>query len=232
MKSLYDLPHSYLISRSNSFVLDLKEYYRLRAPTYDALYHRDDRKQELNEAAEIIEEIFRGKEALEIACGTGYWTERIAQTAKSVFASDINQSMLDIAKSRSYPGNNVMFTREDFYHLNPEKKFESLFAGFIWSHIPLQELDDFIALMNSYVKSNGMLVFMDNSFVEGSSTPVSSVDESGNSYQTRKLPDDQEFSIIKNFPSEEFLIRRLHDKGKSLNFIRLKYWWIIHYLNL
>jgi ubiquinone/menaquinone biosynthesis C-methylase UbiE len=232
LKQLHDLPHSALTSRLNCFVLDLKEYYRRRASTYDALYHRDERKEELNEAAKIIEEIFRGKEVLEIACGTGYWTERISQTAKSVFASDINDSMLAIAKSRSYLKNNVLFTKEDFYHLNPEKKFESLFAGFIWSHIPLQELDDFITLMNTYVQSNGRLVFMDNNFVEGSSTPVSRVDGSGNTYQTRKLPDDEEFSIIKNFPSEEFLISRLDNKVKSVNFIKLKYWWIINYLNL
>lgn len=211
--------------------MDLKEYYRLRAPTYDSLYHRAERQEALDEAAEILKQIFSGKEVLEIGCGTAYWTERISQTAKSIFASDINDSMLDIARNRSYPKNNVIFTREDFYHLNPGKKFESLFAGFIWSHIPLQELNDFIALMNSYVQSNGTLVFMDNNFVEGSSTDVSHADQFGNSYQTRKLPDDEEFSIIKNFPSEEFLITRLNDKAKSVNFIKLKYWWIINYQN-
>ena len=211
--------------------MDLQEYYRIRASTYDSLYHRADRQEELDEATKLLQQLFYGKEVLEIACGTGYWTERIAQTAKSIFASDINESMLVIARSRSYPKNNVSFRREDFYHLKPEKKFESFFAGFIWSHIPLQELDDFIALMNSYVQSNGTLVFMDNNFVDGSSTPVSQADEFGNTYQTRKLPDGEEFSIIKNFPTEEFLINRLNDKAKSVNFIKLKYWWIINYQN-
>src|SRR6266480_1914240 len=106
--------------------LNLQEYYHRRAPGYDSLYHRADRQEELDEAAKILQQIFFGKEVLEIACGTGYWTERISQTAKFIFASDINESMLAIARSRSYPGN-VLFSLEDFYHLKPEKKFESFF---------------------------------------------------------------------------------------------------------
>jgi hypothetical protein len=85
--------------------------------------------------------------------------------------------------------------------------------------------------MNSYVQASGTLVFMDNNFVEGSSTSIVRTDEFGNTFQERKLEDGETFSIIKNFPTEEFLIKRLHDKAKSVNFIKLKYWWIVNYLN-
>jgi len=137
--------------------------------------------------------------------------------------------MLNIAKVRSYAKNNVTFSLGDFYHLKLDRQFESLFAGFIWSHIPLQELNEFIELMQSYVASTGELVFIDNNFVEGSSTPIVRTDEFGNTYQERKLEDGEMFTIIKNFPTENFIRERLKDKVKSLNFIKLKYYWILHF---
>jgi len=209
--------------------VDLIEYYQKRASSYDNLYHRGERKEVLDEVATIFQKIFSGKEVLEIACGTGYWTERISLTARNIFAVDINDAMLNIAKVRSYAKNNVTFSLGDFYHLKLDMQFESLFAGFIWSHIPLQELNEFIELMQSYVASTGKLVFIDNNFVEGSSTPIVRTDEFGNTYQERKLEDGEMFTIIKNFPTENFIRERLKDKVKSLNFIKLKYYWILHF---
>jgi len=209
--------------------MDLIEYYHKRASSYDNLYHRGERIEALDEVAEIFQKIFIGKEVLEIGCGTGYWTQRIAETAKKIFAIDINEAMLDIAKARLYPKDNVIFSHADFYHLTRERKFESLFAGFIWSHIPLQELDSFIELMQSYVASGSEIVFVDNNFVEGSSTTIAHTDEFGNTYQERKLEDGETFKIIKNFPQEKFIREKLRGKVRSLNFIKLKYYWILHF---
>ena len=91
--------------------MNLIEYYHKRASSYDNLYHRGERKEALDEVAQIFQQIFSGKEILEIGCGTGYWTERIAQTAQNIFAIDINEAMLNIAKARSYSKNNVTFSR-------------------------------------------------------------------------------------------------------------------------
>ena len=46
---------------------------------------------------------------------------------------------------------------QDMFTLKPDKKFENLFGGFIWSHIKLQELDDFILKTNNLVKKTDML---------------------------------------------------------------------------
>jgi len=209
--------------------MDLQEYYRRRAPDYDSLYHREERKEALYEAAKILQQIFSGKEVLEIACGTGYWTKEISRTAKSILATDINEAMLAIARERNYPKSNVTFDLADFNSLNPGHRFESLFGGFIWSHISLEELDVFIQRMNSYVQHDGTVVFIDNNFVEGSSTPISHEDKSADTHQLRTLPDGEIFSIIKNFPGEDFIHRKLESKVKSVNFIKLKYYWILNY---
>lgn len=211
--------------------MDMIEYYSRRAAGYDNLYHRAERKEALDEAAAILMDIFRNRRVLEIACGTGYWTERIAAMAQSIFAVDINDSMLEIAKKRTYPKGNVIFSRNDFYHLSIPGNYDALFAGFLWSHILLQEMDAFISLLKSYVVPGGVLVFIDNNFVEGSSTPVHYTDESGNTYQKRKLDNGEEFSIVKNFPQEATVRNMLAGKTSDIHFTKLEYYWILHFAN-
>ncbi|HYV95339.1 MAG TPA: class I SAM-dependent methyltransferase [Chitinophagales bacterium] len=219
--------------KNNNFLsVDVQEYYHRRASHYDSLYHREERKEALDEAAKILQQIFSGKEVLEIACGTGYWTKEISLTSKSIHATDINDAMLAIAYKRNYPKNNVTFERADFNSLNPGHRFEALFGGFIWSHIPVEELDPFIQQMHNYVQHDGTVVFIDNNFVEGSNTPISHEDKSGNTYQLRTLPDGETFSIVKNFPDEKFIQRKLEGKAKPVNFIKLKYYWILNYKTL
>ena len=44
----------------------LVEYYKLRAKEYDKLYARPDRQENLREASEILQNIFRDKNVFEI----------------------------------------------------------------------------------------------------------------------------------------------------------------------
>jgi SAM-dependent methyltransferase len=211
--------------------MDMIEYYSRRAAGYDKLYHRAERKEALDEAEAILADIFRNKNILEIACGTGYWTERIAATAQSILAVDINESMLEIARQRKYPKGNVTFSRSDFYHLSILRDYDALFAGFIWSHILLQEMNVFISLLKSYVAPGGTLVFIDNNFVEGSSTPVHHTDKNGNTYQNRVLDNGEVFTIVKNFPTEDGIQKILADKSDVIHFTKLQYYWILCFQN-
>ena len=46
---------------------------------------------------------------------------------------------------------------------------------------------------------------VDNNFVSGSSTEISSTDIEGNTYQTRKLKDGSLHEVLKNFPDHQQL---------------------------
>jgi len=208
---------------------NLTIYYSIRAKEYEDIYLKPERQPGLKKIKKSLNEIFAGKDILEIACGTGYWTERISPSANSITAMDINDSVLEIAKSKNYPNNNVEFQKENLFSYKPKRKFEGLFGGFIWSHIKLQKLDDFIKIVNNLVIPRGIIVFIDNNYVEGSSHLITNKDEFGNAYQTRKLKDGSSHLVLKNFPSREFILGKLKRKGEEMNFVNLKYYWIFSY---
>lgn len=207
---------------------DLISYYKNRAKEYEKIYLKPERQNDLQEATTILQSLFSKKQVLEIACGTGYWTEKIAETAGSVHATDINESVIDIAKSKEYK-NNVSFEAADIYNFTPYKKFEAVFGGFIWSHILLEDLDGFIDKIKSFTAPGGTIVFMDNNYVEGSNLPITKTDEQGNTYQTRKLEDGTSHLVLKNFPAKEFICEKLSAVTTEINFIHLPYYWIVSF---
>ncbi|MDX2245835.1 MAG: class I SAM-dependent methyltransferase [Bacteroidia bacterium] len=206
---------------------DLITYYRDRAKEYEKIYTKPERQNDLKEATRTLQEYFAGKQVLEIACGTGYWTEKIADTATSVFATDINPSVIEQAKAKTWSHNNVTLEVADFYQLHPAQKYEAVFGGFIWSHILREDLDTFVRKLYDFVLPRGLVVFMDNRYVQGSSTPIAFTDTQGNTFQTRKLENGTEHQVLKNFPSEDFLKTKLENSFFHLQIINLEYYWIV-----
>src|SRR5450432_2947469 len=141
---------------------DLITYYRDRAKEYENIYLKCERQDDLKTATAILQDRFTNKNIFEISCGTGYWTEKIAKTATSIFATDINETGIEIARPKNYGNAEVMFGIADFYSYQPNTKYESLFGGFIWSHIQLQDLQSFLNKINRFVSPGGTIVFMDN----------------------------------------------------------------------
>jgi len=207
-------------------------YYKDRATEYEKVYSKPERQSDLLLAEQILQDTFAGKNVYEIACGTGYWTEKICKTAKEVLATDINDTVLQVAKLKNYQTAKVDFQTEDIFNLTNINKHESLFGGFIWSHIKLQDLSKFINIANSLVKNGGTIVFMDNNYVEGSNLPVTDTDKLGNTYQTRKLENKTTHKVLKNFPTEIFIQQLLKDRATDINFINLQYYWILKYKSI
>jgi len=208
---------------------DLVSYYKDRAEEYEKIYSKPERQEDLIAATGILQDIFTGKNVLEIACGTGYWTERIARSAASVFATDINEAVINVAQRKNISGEKVSFGVADIYNFPEQNKYESLFGGFIWSHINLQDIDQFLLTANSLVAPGGTVVFMDNNFVEGSNHPITNTDDKGNTFQTRKLEDGTIHLVLKNFPTENILRHVIKKFADNVSIINLTYYWILCY---
>lgn len=207
----------------------LVAYYAERAKEYEKIYSKPERQDDLRLASSILKGIFKNRDVLEICCGTGYWTKEIALAAKSVYATDINEAMLEIARHKVYEKQNVSFGIADIFNFRPAEKFDCLFGGFIWSHIPVQDLAIFLQKVSGFANDGATIVFMDNNFVQGSNLPIAHTDAEGNTYQLRSLDDGTSHRVRKNFPTEEFLRSAINGFATTIKIDSLKYFWILTY---
>jgi demethylmenaquinone methyltransferase/2-methoxy-6-polyprenyl-1,4-benzoquinol methylase len=207
----------------------LAEYYARRAAEYERIYARPERQADLAALRKRVAQMFAGKKVLELACGTGYWTEVIAGQAAEVVALDVNQKVLNVALSKSFP-RSVSFRIGDAY-APPDlgRKHDALFAGFWWSHVPLARMDAFLESATKAVAPGALVAFLDNRYVEGSSTPLARADAEGNSYQLRALEDGSRHEVLKNFPAEGELIRRASRHGWGAHVELLEHYWLLSF---
>lgn len=207
---------------------DLVSYYSDRAKEYEKVYLNPAEQGDLQKSEKIFRDLFANKTVLEIACGTGYWTERIAETATSILATDINESVIEIARERQ--AENITFAVADMFDLKIDEKFDAVFGGFIWSHILHQDLDKFLEKVKSFLKPNGTMVFIDGNAVAGTNHDLKNItqtDEFGNTFQNRKLENGTSHLVLKNFPTEDFLFQKLSQIAVNVEFIKLEYYWIV-----
>jgi len=204
-------------------------YYSERAKEYEQIYKKEERQEDLKKLEIILKDLFFAKSVIEIACGTGYWTKVISETAKSIFAVDINDTVLEIAQSKKYKAP-ITFENADIFNLTKvDEKFDSGFGGFIWSHIPKQKLDVFLSAFISKVSPGGFVVFVDNQFVKGSNTPIDSKDEYGNTYQIRKLSNKNNYKVMKNFPVDSEILDIVAPISSQVKIDQLKYFWVLKF---
>ena len=207
----------------------LAAYYAQRAAEYERIYAKPERQSDLAALRIRIGRMFGGRKVLELACGTGYWTEVIAASAAQVTALDLNEEVLEIARKKPNAAK-VSFVRGSAYEI-PDlgRRHDALFAGFWWSHVPLEKLDLFLERTLPSIRPGGLIAFLDNNYVEGSSTPVSRRDAAGNSYQLRKLDDGSQHEVLKNFPGDSELIQRASRHGWGANVELLEHYWLLSF---
>ena len=206
-------------------------YYAQRAREYEHIYDKPERQADLEQLHRFVELTFAGADVLEVACGTGYWTEILAHSARSVVATDINDEVLAVARAKRLDGCKVTFQREDAYALPLfPRRFTASLSAFWWSHLPKRQLQPFLRGLHRVLAPGARAVFIDNAYVEGSSTPISRVDEQGNTYQVRRLEDGSTHEVRKNFPTELELRVAVEGLASNVQVERLQYYWILSYV--
>lgn len=206
------------------------EYYKQRANEYEKVYEKPERQDDLRKIEKYLERQFLNKQVIEIGCGTGYWTKTLAKNCKSILAIDINREVIKIAKDKEYNKSNVYFEVIDLINLPQRKvKYEGLFSGFIFSHIKKQDIPEFLKICFSQIKLESELIFIDNKYIEGSSTEISRIDKEGNQYQLRRLNSGDEFEVVKNFPSQLEFSAMIDSEIRNFEWIDLEYYWIVKF---
>ena len=132
-------------------------------------------------------------DVLELACGTGIWTERLLRSAATVTAVDGAPEMLTRARNRLKASRSVRLVQADLFTWTPDDRYDVVFFGFWISHVPEARFESFWSLVANALRPGGVVFFFDDSFrpeselIEGQASPV----------VQRRLNDGTAFNVLK-----------------------------------
>ena len=205
----------------------MQRYYEARAAEYDRVYLKPERQADLRDIERWLENLLVDETVLEIACGTGHWTQFIAAVAAHVVGVDSAAQTLAIARQR-LALDKVELLRCDAYCLPAQLgQFTAAFAGFWFSHVPKSRRLEFLRGVQARLQQGRTLVMLDNRYVAASSSPLSRTDAAGNTYQQRLLDDGSRHEVLKNFPSQAELLSWFESLGLRCRFREWQYFWSV-----
>jgi len=204
-------------------------FYAKTAAGYDAAASgRHERANDLGQLREMVAHLARGHTILELACGTGYWTEVMAATAECIVATDNSAEMLALATRRGLPADKVSFREADGLDLPADLgDFTAVFIGFWWSHLLREEQEGFLKQLRARVGKDVLLIVLDDAYVEGSSTTIARTDAHGNTFQLVTTPDGERVELPKSYPTDSTLRKRLADAVREIKIVRMEFYWLL-----
>ena len=214
-------------------IQELERYYRQRAPEYEEIYDRADpiRKRELGEAAARMNEVLKGRRVLEIACGTGYWTQVAAEVAEEIVATDISPEMIDLAGRKPYTEKNVRFITGDAYRLDEVPgDFNAGLANFWISHVPLARMHAFIRGFHKRLATGSPVFMVDNMNTPGHGGEFLREPDGEDTFKLRELNDGSRHTIIKNYFDSDELRGLFEPYVRNLRFDAGTYYWWLSYI--
>jgi ubiquinone/menaquinone biosynthesis C-methylase UbiE len=190
---------------------ETKEYYRQRASQF-ADWHRHTGRYEggseldasyLEEAKILFNaletENLRG-EVLEIASGTGIWTEAVSKSASSLTALDSSREMLERCRLRLGPNPKITYLLADFYEWLPTQTYDAVTFSFWISHVPASKLDEIVAKISKCLRPGGKAFFVDQ---QTQAMKDEILDQPGGEVAWRTLEDGRRFKVFKHFYTPE-----------------------------
>jgi ubiquinone/menaquinone biosynthesis C-methylase UbiE len=210
----------------------LKDYYRRRAASYEAIYHRADpvRLLEQEELARAIRRHLAGRDVLEVAAGTGWWTVQAASVARHVLATDANQETLDIARLKPFDSTKVGFQLADAYDLGRlGQRFDGLLSCCWLSHVARADLGGFIGGMHGVLQPGAAVLIADNCLVPGLGGDLVTVDQSPDTYKRRSLENGEQQLVLKNYYDRDELVALFGDRADDLQIHHGQHFWWLSY---
>jgi len=191
---------------TDEVLADQVEYYRRRAGEYDVTAYGDVASFRAR-IARLVAEVRPTGSVLEIACGTGLWTEALAGWADTVMAIDTAPEAVAIARDRVRSAR-VSFKVADVFSWDPGTRFDVIFFAAWLSHVPSSRFGQFWQLLGRWLAGNGRVLFVDEP-VDERAKEAYVADE----VVERRLGDGSTFRVIKNFVDPEELELQLGRLG-------------------
>lgn len=210
----------------------LSEYYNKKAQEYEEVYHRQDKTRlaEQTQVKQYIKESFINRYVLELACGTGYWTESLLTVAQKIVAIDQSPDMLSIASKRYADHPKINFLLGDAYAPPISfPKYNGCMANFLFSHIPKEQIHPFLKTLHGRLEKDAFIFFVDSNYQEGIGGTLIEKKGEEDTRKRRKLNNGEEYDILKNYYSKEELETIFGKYSKKLLVQYLTNFWIVGY---
>jgi ubiquinone/menaquinone biosynthesis C-methylase UbiE len=186
---------------------EMKRYYQASPSEYDEIFNRQgryDQGPELNarwfaESDEVFAQLHAFHltgDVLELAAGTGTWTQQLLRSASTVTAVDASAEMLAINQAK-VGSPRVTYVLAELFGWWPERVYDALFFGFWISHVPREQLDAFLRSCWAWLRPGGKMFFVDDM-----GYPTTAPDQpvrQNRQIEARTLHAGCSFQIVKNF---------------------------------
>ncbi len=209
----------------DNLLAEQRAFYRARAPEYDEWWQRrgrydqgDEDRTDWDREVHVVETALAtfapDGDVLELAGGTGWWTERLAGTAARLTVVDASAETLAHNRAR-VQRENIEYVVADLFAWRPERAYDVVFFSFWLSHVPRPRFGAFWALVRSCLVPDGRVFLVDNrANVRPDSTAKDPyVGEYGPDLQLRRLNDGSEHRVVKVMYEPDELERLITAEG-------------------
>ena len=153
-----------------------------------------------------------GAAVLELAPGTGLWTEELLAAGAVVTAVDGAPEMLE-ALDRRCAGPRLTTELADLFAWAPSRRYDVVVACFFMSHVPDERFAAFLELVAGARREGGGVFLLDGVREEASTARDHVLSDERVQTMQRRLDDGRAFEIVKVFRGDEELSEACANAG-------------------
>ena len=175
-------------------------YYRARAVEYDrSIDAASEIEGAFAKAHRLLKERIACEHILELACGTGIWTQTLLTIGEQITALDVAPEMLELARQKT-GDERVHYLLTDLFAWEPEREYDLVFFANWLSHVPPHAFEAFLHRVARAVRRGGSVVIVDQDAPTLEDQQIIQDGEEGRVYARRSLITSGEtFTIVKAF---------------------------------
>jgi ubiquinone/menaquinone biosynthesis C-methylase UbiE len=162
---------------------------------------------------------FKNKVVLEIGCGTGKYTQKLAHLSKKYFALDLSKQLIEIAKTNCKDINNIEFINCSAEKIPLEdESVDVVFASWVVSATSSKKIRDAVVKDTLRVLKKGGHMWLFENYWEGEFTDLRGLTEKPEKIVTYRLLKEHPFEIFK-IVDTNFCFPSLEEAKKMFGFI-------------
>lgn len=199
-------------------------YYRARAPEYDAWanregafdrgHHNDAWHEEKRLLAEALRGFWPGGNVLEIAGGTGQWTQQLIRYTPLLTVLDAAPEALEENRRRTAQHTTMIrYELGDVFTWEPPERYDVVFFSYWLSHVPPEHFDEFWKKVDLCLKPGGRVFLIDNLPSEAAEALDPEIPADDDASVLRPAPDGNLYRVWKVLWQPEELGKLLFDLG-------------------